>query len=92
MVGAEVYEVSWSRQAARAVREELPESVAAACLEFILGPLAGNPHRLGNPLRAPFDGLHSARRGDFRVVYAIDDDRIVIHIVTVRHRRDAYRG
>jgi mRNA interferase RelE/StbE len=41
------------RITARAERDlgKLPEKVAAACLEFIFGPLADNPHRLGHGLR-----------------------------------------
>lgn len=85
------YEITWSRQAKRALQHDLPESVAAACLEFVLGPLAENPHRVGKPLRAQLDGLHSARRGEFRVIYRIDDHVITIHVLSVKHRRDAYR-
>lgn len=85
------YEIMWSRQAKRALRHDLPESVAAACLEFVLGPLAENPHRVGKPLRAELEGLHSARRGEFRVIYRIDEHVITIHVLSVKHRRDAYR-
>jgi mRNA interferase RelE/StbE len=85
------YEVTWSRQAKRALHQDLPESVAAACLEFILGPLAENPHRIGKPLKAELEGLHSARRGDFRVIYRINDHVITIHVLSVKHRRDVYR-
>lgn len=85
------YRVTWSRAARRTVREDLPEATAAACIEFILGPLAENPHRVGKPLRAELEGLHSARRSEYRVIYRINDGEVVIHIVTIRHRRDAYR-
>lgn len=85
------YRITWSRQARRALSQDLPEPVAAACVEFILGPLAENPHRVGKPLREPLAGLHSARRGEFRVIYRIDDAEIIVHVVSVKHRRDAYR-
>lgn len=85
------YEVHWSRQSRRALTTELPEPVAAACLEFALGPLSDNPHRVGKPLRAPLDGLYSARRGQFRVIYEIHDDAVRVLVLTVAHRRDAYR-
>jgi mRNA interferase RelE/StbE len=42
-------------------------------------------------LRAPLDGLHSARRGVFRIVYRVDDGAVTVLIVSVDHRRDAYR-
>lgn len=85
------YSVSWSRAAKRAIHSDLPEAVAAACLEFILGALAENPHRVGKPLRGDLEGLYSARRGDFRVIYRIEDAAVTVFIATVRHRRDAYR-
>jgi mRNA-degrading endonuclease RelE of RelBE toxin-antitoxin system len=85
------YEVSWSRQARQALSRQLPEAVAAACVEFVLGTLAANPYRVGKPLREPHEGLHSARRGEFRVIYEIDEGRILVHVVNIRHRRDAYR-
>ncbi|MGI9155788.1 MAG: type II toxin-antitoxin system RelE family toxin [Marmoricola sp.] len=83
--------VTLSSQARRALAEVLPEAVAAACYEFISGPLADNPRRVGKPLRGPMAGLYSARRGEFRVVYDIQESRVLVHVVNIRHRRDAYR-
>lgn len=85
------YEVVLSPGARRALAEELPEAVAAACFEFIAGPLAENPRRVGKPLRNELAGTYSARRGGFRVVYDIDDERIRVEVIAIRHRRDAYR-
>lgn len=85
------YRVVYSSRARRALAEALPESVAAACIEFIGGDLAAAPHRVGKPLRAPLEGLHSARRGAFRVLYKIDEEHVTVLVVTVDHRRDVYR-
>lgn len=85
------YEVVFTRSARRALEEALPESVAAAAFEFIIGPLAANPRRVGKPLREPLAPLYSARRGEYRVLYRIEDARLVIEIVTIEHRRDVYR-
>ena len=35
---------------------------------------------------------HRIRQGDFRIIYEIEDDRLVVLVVTVANRRDAYRG
>lgn len=86
------YRVTYSSKARRELAEALPESVAAACLKFIGSALAENPYRVGKPLRAPLEGLHVARRGAFRVVYRIDGGAVTVLIVTVEHRRDAYRS
>lgn len=82
------HSVTWSRAAQRALARDVPESVAAAWLEFVLGALAENPQRVGKALRAPVAGLHSARRGDFRVTYRIEDELVVAaHEVGVTRRR-----
>ena len=86
-----VHEVRFTRAARRALTEELPEAVAAAAFEFIVGPLAAAPRRVGKQLREPLWPLYSARRGAYRVIYGIVDEQIVIEIVAITHRRDAYR-
>ena len=77
--------------ARRQLAEHLPEAVAAAAYEFIVGPLLDNPHRVGKQLRPPLDDRHSARRGTYRVIYRIDDHSRTVTVVDVAHRRDAYR-
>ena len=47
----------------------LPEKVATAAVEFIYGSLTESPRRVGKPLKLGLAGLHSARRGDYRVIY-----------------------
>ena len=84
------FEVHWAAPARRALRR-LPEKVATAVNEFIYGPLAGNPRRVGRPLRFELEGLHSAHRGDYRVVYRIDDRRRRVQVLAIAHRADVYR-
>ena len=85
------YEVVFTRSARRALEFDLPEKVAAAAFEFIIGALRENPRRVGKPLREPLAPLYSARRGEYRVIYRIVDQRLVIEVVSIVHRRDAYR-
>ena len=85
------YDVVLSGSARRALEEQLPEAVAAAASRFIAGPLRVDPHRVGKPLREPLAPLWSARRGEYRVLYRIIERRLVIEVVSVVHRRDAYR-
>jgi mRNA interferase RelE/StbE len=84
------YQVIMSPTATRQLQERLPEAVARACYEFIRGPLAEEPRRVGAPLRAPFEGHWRARRGEYRVRYTIDDDSKQVHVLDIGHRRDAY--
>jgi mRNA interferase RelE/StbE len=71
--------------------DRLPEKIAAACVEFIFGPLAENPYRLGGRLEGRLAGLLSARRGTYRVVYQVNDDDYAIEITHIDHRQDVYR-
>jgi len=81
-----------ARGAARRLAEDLPEAVAAACIQFAFGPLAEDPRRVGAPLRNPFEGQWRARRGEYRVRYRIDDETRTVYVLDIDHRRDAYRS
>jgi mRNA interferase RelE/StbE len=85
------YRVYVARTAARQLTEQLLKAVAAACVEFLHGPLAENPYRVGAPLRKPFEGYRRARRGEYRVRYTIDDSTQTVQVLDISHRRDAYR-
>lgn len=71
--------------------DRLPPKVRDAAISLILGGLAANPHRVGKPLVGELAGLYSARRGDYRIVYEIDDDAEVVLVHRVQHRRAAHR-
>ncbi|MBA3990924.1 MAG: type II toxin-antitoxin system RelE/ParE family toxin [Propionibacteriales bacterium] len=85
------YELVIAPTARRQLAEQLPESVAFAAYELIVGPLLGKPHRVGKRLRPPLDDRHSARRGTYRVLYRIEEERHRVTVVGVFARADAYR-
>jgi mRNA interferase RelE/StbE len=70
---------------------QLPGKVRDAAIQAILGPVAERPRRVGKPLVGELTGLWSARRGDYRVIYEVDDDRKVVIVHQVQHRRAVYR-
>ncbi len=84
------YQIRLTKTAHRGLNQ-LGLAASAAALEFIFGPLAQNPRRVGKELRSPLTGQWSARRGDYRIIYLISEDTITVTVVTVAHRRDAYR-
>lgn len=87
----EPYRLRIARPTARSLAEVLPAKVAAAAYAFMTGPLLSNPRRVGKPLRPPLEPAWSARRGDYRVLYFIDDVSRTVEVTAVRHRSDAYR-
>jgi mRNA interferase RelE/StbE len=85
-----VFELRVAPSAIRAL-ERLPEPVAAAVVEFLTGPLLEEPKRVGKPLVRQLSGYWSARRGAYRVVYALDEAAALVLVVRIEHRADVYR-
>ena len=69
----------------------LNESAATAIAEFMLTALIENPHRVCRPLQRELAGLHSARRGVYRIIYEIDDNAHTVTVLRIDHRAHAYR-
>lgn len=86
----ERYGLVLSPGARRALTDVLSPAAAFAAWEFANGPLRDAPQRVGAPLRAPLEGLWRARRGEYRVRYEIDEERRLVRVVDIDHRRDAY--
>ncbi len=86
----DAFAIAWTTASRRALTR-LPEKVATAVIEFLYGSLAASPHRAGKPLKLGLEGLHSARRGDYRVIYRIDDHQHQVTVIAIEHRSDIYR-
>lgn len=84
------YDVEVSSAAIRGLNR-LPPKIAAAVIEFITVTLAENPQRLSKPLRGQFEGYRTARRGDYRVLFRIDEPGHFVLVARIDHRAHAYR-
>ena len=85
-----MYEVEITPEGLRHLNR-IPEKAREAALAAAFGPIAENPQRLGERLLGDLEGLHSARRGDYRIIYVIFEDEKIVLIHRVQHRRDVYR-
>jgi mRNA interferase RelE/StbE len=85
------FSIAWTRSAQHSL-ESLPSKVALAIVEFVYGPLAEEPKRIGKTLRFELVGRWSARRGAYLVIHRIDDESRVVTVEVVAHRSDAYRS
>ncbi len=83
------YRVVLGSQAARSIRR-LPKQFQKAVVSALVS-LGGDP-RAGKPLTGELSGIWSLRRGDYRVLYRIDDRARRIEIARVGHRRDVYQS
>lgn len=85
--------MTWSievESSAQRSLHRLPEKVRDAALAFIYGQLAEHPRRVGKPLERELSGLYSARRGSYRIIYEVVEDRVLVRIVKVGPRADVY--
>jgi len=89
-VSEDGFAIAWTAASRRALTR-LPEKAAMAVVEFLYGSLSENPRRAGKPLKLGLEGMHSARRGDYRVIYRIDDHARQVIVVAIEHRSDVYR-
>lgn len=84
------YRVEFSKTARRQI-ERLPFGVRAR-IERKLQALADDPRPRGVVKMAGTDLGYRLRVGDYRVVYEIEDDILLVLVIGVAHRRDIYRG
>lgn len=66
---------------------KISQDDVARILRQISDELGRNP-RSGEPLQGEFKGLFKLRVGEYRVVYAISGDDVVV--LRIRHRAKAY--
>ncbi len=86
------YDLLVARCAVKTLTGVLPEKIAHAVYKFITGPLLDNPRRVGKPLGPPLAPAYSARRGDYRVLYFIDDETHSARVTAISHRADICRS
>jgi mRNA interferase RelE/StbE len=87
-----VWRVEFERAAVRDLRK-LGLQAEQAILQYLRNRIAGSddPCRFGHALTGDRKGLWRYRVGDYRIVASIEDDRFVVLVVTVGHRRNVYR-
>ncbi len=84
------YRVEIDAKAAREIRAVPRQDQQRITLR--IQALAGNPRPPGCVKLAGGSNLWRIRVGVYRIIYQIQDSRLVIVVVRVGHRRDVYRG
>jgi len=69
----------------------LPPKIASAIVEFMVGPLVDNPHRVGKPLLRELSGYLAARRGVYRIIYRVNERAGTVEVVRIDHRSRVFR-
>jgi mRNA interferase RelE/StbE len=83
------YTITFARSARKEL-QSLPIDVAERLLKKIES-LTINARPAGSQKLSGAADLWRIRIGDYRVVYKIDDNRHIVDVTVVRHRREVYR-
>ncbi|MDX2113440.1 MAG: type II toxin-antitoxin system RelE/ParE family toxin [Alphaproteobacteria bacterium] len=84
-----IYRVLWSERVKKDLLK-LGSAEVARITKKVVSHLAKDPLSLGKPLSGNFSGLHSYRIGDYRVLYSMRQDELVIIVLHAGHRKDVY--
>lgn len=86
------YSVEYSSRAVKELKK-LDKPTRALIIGWIEKNLEGceNPRQYGKGLTANRSGQWRYRIGDYRVIANIEDNKVVIVVVSVGHRSDVYK-
>ena len=75
--------------AADHVIAKLPRDVRRRIADRLVA-LADNPQPPGS-IKLTGEDAYRIRVGDYRIIYTIQDDRLIVLVIDIGHRRDVYR-
>lgn len=84
------YKIEYAKGVVKDLKK-LPTHVKQKALMVVEKILARNP-LIGKKLTGPYKGMLRYRIGDYRIIYSIEKQRLVIFVLRIRHRKNAYDG
>lgn len=83
------YKVEWKNSAKKELKR-LPRQVIAKVISAV-EKLPDNHYPAGSKKLVGTEHTYRLRTGDYRIVYSIQNDRLIIEIIRVAHRKDVYK-
>ena len=85
-----MYKIEFSKDIESDIAK-LPKKEISKLLQKI-EKLTMNPRpKKAEALQGKFKGLHRIRSGDYRIVYQIVDDKLIVLVVRIAHRKEVYK-
>lgn len=86
-----VYKVVYLDQVEKDLKR-LDRPIARKIIERVEKYLARDPQNLGKALTGDFLGYWRYRWGDYRVIYKISKQEVLIVVLRIAHRKDVYEN
>jgi mRNA interferase RelE/StbE len=83
------YKITLTKAAAKDLKA-LPKKTLRS-IDQIIVSLATEPRPAGSKKLKGMEDLYRIRKGDFRIIYKIEDDELIVTVIRVGNRRDVYR-
>jgi len=83
------YEIEITRTAEKRLKQ-LPRQDQERVVRAIIA-LAGEPFPRGSRKLSGYDDVFRIRVGQYRVIYSVSGQKLIIIILKIGHRRDVYR-
>ena len=83
------YQIEWKRSALKELKKTPKETVIRIVQAIEL--LAFDPFPTGTRKLSGAESSYRIRVGDYRVIYSVHEEQLLIEIVRVGHRKDVYR-
>lgn len=90
MSGNDRYAIAYLKIVAEKDIPALPKAIRNTIKRAIEERLRMDPVGFGKPLRYSLKGHRRLRVGDYRVVYRIEPEKMVVLVVAIKHRKDVY--
>lgn len=84
-----MYQITFSKQADKALRR-MPSNIAMNIAKKIK-ELAANPKNMRNVKKLTDHPGYRLRTGDWRIVYILNENKKMIHIVKIKTRGEVYK-
>ncbi len=88
--GNDIFQIEYLDTVVKEDIPSLPVTVRERVKRAIETRLSADPVGLGKPLRYSFKGHRRIRVGDYRIIYRVDNDKKMVTIILIKHRKHVY--
>lgn len=85
------FEIKYSEDFCYKYISKIPKDHQKRIRNFIENRIASDPYYAGEPLRGEFLGLFRSRCGEYRIIYQILKEEVVVIVIKIGHRKDIYK-